>query len=1688
MSEIKVPVKIRPIPIGKGETYTLRVEKGTRLRSLLPEDFDGLISFNFHILNEYQDPEVTEIDDIEFLVPLHGGGGGKDTLRSVAMLTVAAIATVATGGIAHPFLHAAAAISINVAGSLLINELIPPQMPGPQQDEADKIPGFSTKSLSGSRNKPASYSVFPKLYGQRRIKPYYASSPYTEVVGNDQYINLLFFLNFGPVTIENKNGVEEIFGYHYQNGYQDSVLDINSGDYDSQASLASDTIKIDETSMNELDEWQCIIGSAEKIQASTNFRDVEIEYPNINFESGFAYQLEPFSLDVKGDWHGEIRDQKGLHFIEEKILDIPDTTNSDMFEFEISDTAPNGGTLFKIEVMRESSFYYVAVRPKTESIFYTNIKDTAGEETLWQTQSNKTRSSGYLRIPFGDNVKKIRITKYCWVTSTQDISGRTQYQYTPFQSSLQFKSFKFYTEDFAIYTTAPGTYASSIDITAGNGLYYVDSKNKRKKLKIEYDVDYKPVGGGAWKPVKPNRPIGPEADIDSKILKIEGNSAQTYRAGLYWEYPEGVGQYDIRLTPKTKTTYDGYAQESVTWETLKSYQSKGNSIWAPFIDDLPDPTSYPDYINLKKKCTLMYLRLKASPTLQGNTNNISIFCGGSVRDISNIDLDSGTTYEQCDHSVDKNTYASSGNIYADVLLNGSVVENIYEDKINWDALKDFVNFCKTYNLTYNNYEVSEETILQRLNKVCSVGLGKFGLNNEQFGTIRDIPNQPAIQGVTPVNSNSFEASKEFNKKVHGVKVQYTDKSTWETDYVIVYNTGYNLDGSGGNIAASEFLTLEPEGITDIEQAKIYGRYHLATLTLRPEKYTVTMDIENLRLEIGDCAYIAYDTIKVGEVYSRVKEVIRDTSGNVVSIKSPESIKDIQYGKGICFRHDNGSSFDITYPVDTSYTTEFEIFLQTPQQIPDLKVDDIFVYGDINSEKLKAKVTKITPSNDFNAEITFTNAAEEIHETYTTGSIPSYKPIIDSRAEIGFTKPPKPEITSVESGIDFVTTSEALNEPFNLKINFKIPYTLIGVDQVLVGINAAVKIDSIYYPGIYEQGVFEGSKKFNYADAETINYDGSQTYILVNAEPYTDYEIKLFTNKTKGGIKRVSEPDIYQYSTPKDSSIPELKGLEYQKKENGNILLSWTDPNLNFPVIFQVYTYSEDDKDYFLVGATDDLFMDTGKRFYEGTYAVSIVDVTKGFVGSKKTVEVNEPIPDLGKITGRTVDGKIELTWESPSQEISEYEIREGLDWTSSPTVSKISGTSILIDKKESKVYFFMIKGFLPDGNETGTSYISYYFPFGVFGDKPNQKPGLGWNQDLYLSVGVNGDFKDIGDALEYFSSLYSAYNKKKKYKIYLKIENNYTITEPIFIEGFNFETLILYQDIGHKILVDLNNVPESQGSIELGNSVIECKPIFCLYDSISPIIKNLNIEILDSDNNNNTSFVYLNNSRLNIEGGLIVDYKGNGNFCFFCENNSNIEGLSNSNSSYDITNINSLLIYTNNSNINFKKLNAFNVMIDSSQLRYHGFLIAEDNSLVKLNVININYANYLLSAYKSTIDIYTVNLAYAYLDLPAGIKGFVSANVSSCITRLYKNNESSFYIKINGGDTFSSYDNKIVWGSNNSTIKYIILNPVILNSKPVRAIGQNNVHIEGNKDYDTTSVFTFEQDDFSIVNIPDLRQ
>ncbi|HEV7344145.1 MAG TPA: host specificity factor TipJ family phage tail protein [Devosia sp.] len=131
-----------------------------------------------------------------------GGGDGKQIIGLVAALALSIAAPMIGGFVAGAFFggSALAASIVSAAlltgGSLLLNALMPQPVDASAGAEAGRV-----YSVTAANNQATPLDVVPTLYGELEFAPRYASRPYSEFAGNDQYLYQLFAVTAGKADI-----------------------------------------------------------------------------------------------------------------------------------------------------------------------------------------------------------------------------------------------------------------------------------------------------------------------------------------------------------------------------------------------------------------------------------------------------------------------------------------------------------------------------------------------------------------------------------------------------------------------------------------------------------------------------------------------------------------------------------------------------------------------------------------------------------------------------------------------------------------------------------------------------------------------------------------------------------------------------------------------------------------------------------------------------------------------------------------------------------------------------------------------------------------------------------------------------------------------------------------------------------------------------------------------------------------------------------------------------------------------------------------------------------------------------------------------------------------------------------------------------------------------------------------------
>lgn len=128
-------------------------------------------------------------EQVQFLSrPLGGSGGstGKSIIGIVAMIALSALAPGIGTALGGGLLGALGSAAFVAAGGMLINTLISPKTSNKSDDTTKTLYQFGPQSNSARLRE-----ALPVQYGRIRKSPDFAALPWTDLIGDDQYIHVL---------------------------------------------------------------------------------------------------------------------------------------------------------------------------------------------------------------------------------------------------------------------------------------------------------------------------------------------------------------------------------------------------------------------------------------------------------------------------------------------------------------------------------------------------------------------------------------------------------------------------------------------------------------------------------------------------------------------------------------------------------------------------------------------------------------------------------------------------------------------------------------------------------------------------------------------------------------------------------------------------------------------------------------------------------------------------------------------------------------------------------------------------------------------------------------------------------------------------------------------------------------------------------------------------------------------------------------------------------------------------------------------------------------------------------------------------------------------------------------------------------------------------------------------------------
>lgn len=517
----------------------------------------------------------------------------------------------------------------------------------------------------------------------------------------------------------------------------------------------------------------------------------------------------------------------------------------------------------------------------------------------------------------------------------------------------------------------------SVDISFDQGLIQTNVSGKHKT--VELDLHYRKAGSSdLW-----TRVLNESGDPGDATLICTDATTAIARRNRTWDVARDT--YEVRVTRLTADNTSQYVVDMSYFGTLRAILNEDP------INEIKD--QYGNTVYISK----IAMRVKATNQLNGVIDNLSCLVG------SKLSTWNGSSWT---------SPVLTGNpawIFADILTGTANKRAVSTSRVDETQLKVWADWCD--NLSEQNNVVrrfnaiydARTTVFEALRDVCAAGRASLSMRDGKFSVVIDQAQSTIVQHLSPRNTSNFSSHKTWIDMPHAVKVRFINPdSSYQQDERIVYDDGYNADGSGGLTAATKFEVLQLFGCTSADQAWKDGRYHMAAARLRPETYTVDMDFEHLVCTRGDLVRVVHDVPVWGLGAGRITALVRDGDDKITSITLDTRFELDVRDWGIRARADDGTSFmaQLQAGLDGEYYT-----LPLAAPLDDglkLQVGDLVLLGEYDQESVELIVQRIEPGPDMSARVTLLDHAPAIY-TADTGTIPAYDPQItrptDVQAEV-----------------------------------------------------------------------------------------------------------------------------------------------------------------------------------------------------------------------------------------------------------------------------------------------------------------------------------------------------------------------------------------------------------------------------------------------------------------------------------------------------------------------------------------------------------------------------------------------------------------------------------------------------------------------------------------------------------------
>lgn len=922
-------------------------------------------------------------------------------------------------------------------------------------------------AVTAARNQLRPYDPIPRVFGKVRHYPPLLAKPYTEFVGNDQYLNLLVCLGYAPIRATDFRIGEtptDEFGditiatrTHYQGDFENLTwpTDVDEEVADSVLSHAPVWETVDDDSSSET--------FGETILADNIVsRVTQLETIKIGIDLAFP----------RGLWERDSDDLRGRRVdvqIRYRLLGQTDELPGDSWHYHI----PGWSLDDEVSTFTDEWWFKGLV-------ILNNALDVLNR-TLSSIGMSQRIVSWQLFDHLGLTIQGTRVA----------VQGQIA-EYEAYQTGAGPHSpwavrevNELQRTDSLLAETAQELASSADRISEWTGTISAWNGRLSKALWIANGIDGF-IRTGMYIDRGYGPPLHQQQPLQQLLHWIRGDTE------IFAEPEDGA------FVIHTDERYQGVLRKAVNIDGLTAGQYEVQ-VRRVTPDSDPDDTNISDTLHfyafrsyrdrppvsedMKKKLAIIRLRIKATAQLNNSVESFNCICesplpwhdgtswqneivqesGDKGRGLIGgiIDLPSISSKAVARTTENINISRNPAWIMAEILRGAAAKEPVGDNNLDIPRLIEFSDHCNdmdarsvnsagnrqirglksTRHPWYFDAVLDNNATLQRaLRDVCRVAKASPTIRDGKFSVIMDRVQTTPMGAINPRNSSSLVASKTVGKRAHALRMRYQNAAEgYQFAERMVYDDGYGeeCDYTYGDTEPEVVNDVDLFGVTSQEQALRFGRYLLACAELRPESFQVNMDWEHLVFERGDLIDFQYDVVLWGLGAGRIESFNVDGSGHITDLVLDELVT-MEAGTTYQMKIRTIENFMLIGTLVTSAGSGFEVEFETAVDpgAYTVAVGSMVWWGEEDLVNIDCIVKSIRPGPRDMARVTLIEAAPAVHDAEET--IVDYDARLTVRPDPAINTPPRPQIVGLSSDLNAATTSSDGVKEGRISLNLRFP--------------------------------------------------------------------------------------------------------------------------------------------------------------------------------------------------------------------------------------------------------------------------------------------------------------------------------------------------------------------------------------------------------------------------------------------------------------------------------------------------------------------------------------------------------------------------------------------------------------------------------------------------------------------------